>query len=440
MSEDIRYQIPHSTIHWISEAPKNIPIVVLLRHSVRDDLPPNDVGYGLPITANGKQLSHELGAIFGNRLRSLHTSPLVRCIQTAESIQTGAISTLPINSDRLLGDPGVFVIDGKLAFTNWKELGHEGVMDHLVKRDTSLPGIANADSAARFLVQHMLASSLNRPGFHVFVTHDSLVTATAARMLGVPYGIEDWPLFLEAAFFWQEENSVFSAYRDVCRSHHTFPLCHFDDVDVIEFARREIAQALGSDCAARFFLAGGAFKSLLTGMPPRDLDVWAASNQDRDILLTTLVQRGAIQLSSTTFSERFQIGNRILEIPFHTESRTLSSLLDGFDIGLSAIGVEFEFGREYRVLIHPMAKISVLRKEILLIKPLPNWKYALTTLERMHRYQMELRFRIPNEEVDAIWNVFDSQDSTMKQGMVDRYKRTSVLDCCLIEEVEARRS
>jgi hypothetical protein len=440
MSDSIQPQIPQSTLNWIVKAPKDVPVIVLLRHSVREDLAPDDVGYMLPITTIGKQLSRELGRILGNQLRSLHTSPLLRCIQTAESIQEGAASDLPIINDRLLGDPGVFVVDGQLAFTNWKKLGHEGVMTHLVSSDTPLQGMANADSAARFLVQHMLASALDCPGFHVFVTHDSLVTATAARMLGFHYGIEDWPLFLEAAFFWPKANEIVSAYRDTCRSTRAFPLCNLDDIDVIEFARREITQVLGSDCDARFFLAGGAFKTLLTGMPPRDLDVWAASKQDRDILLKALLQRGAIQLNSTAFSERFQLGNRTVELSFKTETKSLDALVDFFDIGLSAIGVEFEHGIACHALIHPLAKTSVLQKKILLIKPLQNWKYAITTLERMHRYKEELAFSIPSEEVDVIWGVFDAKDSAMQQGMIDRYKRSSLLNSGLIAEVDARRN
>lgn len=51
-------------------------------------------------------------------------------------------------------------------------------------------------------------------------------------------------------------------------------------MDVIEFARREVARTVGLGSGARFFLAGGAFKSLLTGRPPRDLDLWAPSVED----------------------------------------------------------------------------------------------------------------------------------------------------------------
>lgn len=46
--------------------------------------------------------------------------------------------------------------------------------------DDALPGMAAPEPAARFLVHYMLAAA-KEPGVHLFVTHDSLVTATAAR-------------------------------------------------------------------------------------------------------------------------------------------------------------------------------------------------------------------------------------------------------------------
>ncbi|MEZ4462640.1 MAG: histidine phosphatase family protein [bacterium] len=208
------WQIPPSVLRHLDEAPTDRPVVVLLRHSVREDLAPDDVGYDLPITEIGRRLAVELGALLHGRLRTLHTSPLARCVQTAGAIAEGAGADLRIVPSRLLGDPGVFVLDGKLAWKNWQELGHEGVMQHLVTNNTALPGMAQPDQAARFLVQSMLATAADEPGIHIFVTHDLLVTATAASMLGRPLRVDDWPEFLEAAFFWRTDEGVHAAYRD----------------------------------------------------------------------------------------------------------------------------------------------------------------------------------------------------------------------------------
>ena len=89
-------------------------------------------------------------------------------------------------------------------------------MEHLVAQDQPLPGMADPDPAARFLVQHMLAVAGDRPGLHVFVTHESLVTAAAARLLGEPLGKDDWPWYLEGGFFRRQGAHVVTACRDRC--------------------------------------------------------------------------------------------------------------------------------------------------------------------------------------------------------------------------------
>ncbi len=73
--------------------------------------------------------------------------------------------------------------------------------------------MADPAQAAHLLVQHMLCTAGTSPGIHVFVTHDSLITATAARMVGARLGPEDWPWYLEAAFFSQDDDGISAAYR-----------------------------------------------------------------------------------------------------------------------------------------------------------------------------------------------------------------------------------
>ena len=214
---NIDWQIPPSIIQWLEVTPDDKPVVLLLRHSVRGDLPPDNSGYTLPITEIGNLLSQQLGEKLGQRLKSLHTSPLLRCVQTANALRTGSGMPIEIIKDNHLGDPGVFVLDDKLAWSNWESLGHEGVMHHLVTSTHALPGMAQPDQAARFLVQQMLEVSGEIFGIHIFVTHDSLVAATAAQLLGEPLDSSEWPWYLEGSFFWCSKGNIHVAYRDSYR-------------------------------------------------------------------------------------------------------------------------------------------------------------------------------------------------------------------------------
>jgi broad specificity phosphatase PhoE len=246
MSGIIEWRIPPSTLKWLQHIPAHRPVALLLRHSVRGPLPTDNDGFAVPLTETGVRLARELGQVLGARLRSLHSSPLVRCTQTAAALAEGAGVHLPITADHLLGDPGVFVLDAQRAWENWQTLGHEGVMAHLINVEEALPGMARPDAAARFLVQHMLATTHGAPGIHVFVTHDSLVAASALRLLGQAIEQYQCPDYLEGAFFWRENNRLHIAYGEQFRAGIPVPLCGLSE----EFMLRSLVPCPGNKAAS----------------------------------------------------------------------------------------------------------------------------------------------------------------------------------------------
>ena len=96
-------------------------------------------------------LRHPRHGRLHGRLRSLHTSPLQRCVHTAEVFARVAGDTPPIVTDRMLGDPGAWVLDRALAGENWKRLGSEGIMEQLATTDEDLPGTRPARVGAQNL-------------------------------------------------------------------------------------------------------------------------------------------------------------------------------------------------------------------------------------------------------------------------------------------------
>ena len=206
-------RIPPSITRFLAEAPVDAPVSVLLRHSLRGPLPRGDAGNAVRLTRDGVRLARRLGAMLGGRLRTLHASPLPRCVQTAGALCSGAEADVPIISDRLLGEPGIYVVDARRAWSNWEVLGHEAIVHSLVSGRPALPGMANPDLAARLLVRHMLAVAGDRAGLHLFITQDFVITVTAARLLGEPFGRGDWPWYLEGAFFRQTGGCISTAYR-----------------------------------------------------------------------------------------------------------------------------------------------------------------------------------------------------------------------------------
>lgn len=196
--------------------PWDRPVGLLLRHAERPSIAPGESGTELPLTAAGRGAAKAFGAAIAANLRGIFTSPLRRCRETATSICDGArVAPLAVD-DRHLGDPGVFVGDAGLAWTNWQDLGHASVVDHLAWSDTPLPGIVPPAQAVRRLLAHMTATLTDAaPGFHLFITHDAILFPTIARTLPAADDRRWWPAFLEAAAVWLDPGGVRFAYREV---------------------------------------------------------------------------------------------------------------------------------------------------------------------------------------------------------------------------------
>lgn len=208
--------IPPASTLAVLEHPTTGPLVLLLRHGARGPLPLGAAGGHVPLLPEGVAASHALGVHLGERLVSLRTSPVLRCVQTAEALGLGAGRAEPAVPDTALGGPGAFVLDSRLAWESWQRMGHQGVMSALVAGQ-HLPGFAVPMDAATRLVRHLVDLSRGRPGVHVAVSHDSLLVATIAHTLGGPLPHAEWPTFLEALALVPGDGQLTLIWRDRVR-------------------------------------------------------------------------------------------------------------------------------------------------------------------------------------------------------------------------------
>ena len=175
------------------------PKLILIRHAERPELPSNDVGYTMPLTENGLNSSWQFGQTLNSNVRLIHTSPLTRCIQTAEQIASAnGYSIDNIKHSELLGDPGFFIDDGKLAWEHWKEKGHDRVNQFLLDGKESWTGFKNLNSATKHMktkIRQYLGELKNNE-IAVWVTHDTILAAFATQVLPQPLTLAQWPAFL----------------------------------------------------------------------------------------------------------------------------------------------------------------------------------------------------------------------------------------------------
>ncbi|HET8731866.1 MAG TPA: histidine phosphatase family protein, partial [Moraxellaceae bacterium] len=70
--------------------PADRPLILLSRHSVREEAPNGIAGYDLPLTEEGIRLAEEWGTRLPGPLHALHSSPVGRCVDTATALARGA--------------------------------------------------------------------------------------------------------------------------------------------------------------------------------------------------------------------------------------------------------------------------------------------------------------------------------------------------------------
>ncbi|HLK99055.1 MAG TPA: histidine phosphatase family protein [Myxococcaceae bacterium] len=194
--------------------PSGVPLALLLRHAERPPLPPHEPGTEVALTAAGREACQRLGQALGHQLLGLNTSPVPRCLETAEILRAGAGASCPVVQDRMLGDPGVFVVDPKQAWTSWLGWGADAIARALMTGHEVPPGFAEPGQATRALAAHLSRHLPAAPGVHVFVTHDTLLGPFVAQGLGRVLNAELWPGFLHGALLWRDGAQLVLAYRE----------------------------------------------------------------------------------------------------------------------------------------------------------------------------------------------------------------------------------
>lgn len=202
------------TLRLIQSVPTDSSVALLIRHSARDDIPDGGAGTELPLNDLGIRLCQELGRKLVGSVRSVRSSPVLRCVQTAELLCQAAGAYGDVILDKRLGAPGAYVLDEQVAWGNWLAQGNEGVIRHLVSGAGALPGMADPGEAANCLIEHLLECAGSEPGLHLFISHDSIVVPTVARAFGKNMPRSHWPEYLDAAAFWRKQNGRVVAYRN----------------------------------------------------------------------------------------------------------------------------------------------------------------------------------------------------------------------------------
>ena len=155
--------------------------ILILRHGHRDPLPQlsqGSFGDDLPLTPEGWKASHALGKSWkeaweNEPFAEIVSSPLKRCLQTAEALKQGMQQEIPIHSSNLLGDPGPFIFDPQMAAPHFYEQTPEALYRRYAE-GTLLSGFRPFAEGMEQLLDFILKRKVD---LSIMITHDFVVAA-----------------------------------------------------------------------------------------------------------------------------------------------------------------------------------------------------------------------------------------------------------------------
>ncbi len=170
----------------------------IVRHAERPDILPNDVGNDVLLTDNGKIQSRLFGKQLPQPTISIKTSPIERCLQTANLIaEETKFDLSAIEATTVLGDPGFIIEDADLAWQHWLKKGHQAVNQHLLSGSQKWSGFVDLDHAVKSICKHIKSLLISsEAGTHIWVTHDTILATLASRLLEDSIALSEWPSFL----------------------------------------------------------------------------------------------------------------------------------------------------------------------------------------------------------------------------------------------------
>ena len=209
------------TLALLDSVPDGAPIAIVLRHAEREEIATGTFGNEIPLTPHGRQSAGRFGVGLSSRQPGIvKSSPLPRCMQTADAIIVGAGWNISAVPDQLLGDPGPFVVEPELAGPLFLDLGIEEIARQQLAEDEPPKGMRSTSFGVK-LVLRELVTALNRQAkASVFVTHDAVLAVLVGHLYGLPVQGFPWPDYLDALVAWPDSNQLRFRWRGLDEGSH----------------------------------------------------------------------------------------------------------------------------------------------------------------------------------------------------------------------------
>eukprot|EP01029_Cantina_marsupialis_P017001 TRINITY_DN381685_c0_g1_i1.p1 TRINITY_DN381685_c0_g1~~TRINITY_DN381685_c0_g1_i1.p1 ORF type:complete len:275 (-),score=58.66 TRINITY_DN381685_c0_g1_i1:363-1187(-) len=177
--------------------------------------------------------------------------------------------------------------------------------------------------------------------------------------------------------------------------------------------------ALPEGCC--YSMAGGMFKSILTGTAPRNYDIFPVNEYSEKLLVKHFQKNGGRVLERTEL-HTIIICNGLRIMVNRERLDTMREVVDSFDIVMSKVAVSFNGPDMQDCYVDRMMTNVFYEKRPILIRPLPNPNFLLVTAERILRYSSELGYPLPVEDIEYLREMYEEMENEEQIQLWINYK------------------
>ncbi len=199
------------------QCPKNAKMI--LRHSIRGEIPPQDMGLHILLTREGEKMAEHFGKHCHFHIETIFTSTIQRCIQTATLIakgykeQTG--ETITISPTHILADS--YIEDVELAQKLFIQDSPYQIMSAFL-RNQKLQGMKDLYTTMRILFDFIFQNKESE-NMEIFITHDTFLIALVCFChTTLPQENFAWPYMLEGAFLYLKDDNIHCTFRGITKA------------------------------------------------------------------------------------------------------------------------------------------------------------------------------------------------------------------------------
>ena len=211
-NEHILQRLHPALLPSLDVLPDHVPVSLLTRHSIREEPTNRFATYDVPLTPEGVALAKAWGECLTRPIAGLFSSPVGRCVATAEAIAEGAGIDLTISTQNTLVEPGSYVQDiGQVGGLFFK-LGPIGFANKHLRNEVR--GVLSPQDGAVQLLRYLQQHQGQAGSLSVHVTHDTILAAFIYYLRGEQDLEKDhWPWMMEGAFLWFDEEAAHWLWR-----------------------------------------------------------------------------------------------------------------------------------------------------------------------------------------------------------------------------------